>query len=331
MPRLRRRPSRLAGALGALILLVSALGARWAGAELAVGRRAPELHVLDAWGGPKPSLAGSLGRLVLLEFFRVDCPHCRASVEHVNALRAAGQERGLEVVALGFEDAERLQAFRRDLRAAYAVARVPAEVFRDYDVKGLPRAFLVSPEGLVLWSGRPADLPVAELTRRLEQAQPWPMLPPEVEPAAGLLRAGRLAEGRAALLRLTAQAGCPPPRERAARALLAWSERYVRALTAAADVALARGDPFEAWRAQDTLARGLGDLPEGEVAQRARAALESDAARKREIDAGRALESARAAWREQGDAAGKAALTAVAQAHAGTAAGAAAAAIAARL
>jgi peroxiredoxin len=300
-------------------------------ADLGIGRRAPELHVLETWGAPPPRWTDLLGRLVLLEFLRTDCPHCREAVPHLNSLQGAWSERGLRVIGLSFEASDRIEAFRRAHRVAYSVARVETEVFRDYGVSALPRAFLVSPAGRVLWSGRPSHVTPSAVGRWMEQEPPWPTLPPELEPAAALLRAGRLAEGRAFAARCADPTDSTSCAREPARALLTWTDRYARLLAESAVASAVAGEPYEAWRSHDLLARGFGELPPGPEAARAREALLADPARRREIEAGRALEAARTAWRDRGRVAGRDALESVATTYPGTAAGAAAAAMAMRV
>ncbi len=327
---MRRPRTPLRAAALAAVLLLLAGPARPARAERAAGRAAPELHVVGATGGPAPGIGALRGRLLVLEFFRTECPHCREAVPHLSALAAARSDRGLSVIGLGFEEAAALEAFRRDLRAGYPVARVETETFRDYDVKGLPRAFLVSPEGVLLWAGHPSHLTLADVDRRLADTPPWPPLDAALEPAAALLRAGRFGEARTVLAGCLAADGAGADRGERARALAAWIPRFARAQQAVGAAALARGDAYEAWAAFDAAA-GAAEGAALAEAERERTALLADPGRRAEVEAGRALEAARARWRAQGREEGLAALEAAARQHPGTVAGRAAAELAARL
>lgn len=324
MKRLRGVVACAAALLG--LLLPGGRGAAGAGEGL-VGRWAPELHVLGAHGGPSPSIQGLRGRWVLLEFFRTDCPHCIAAVAHLGELQQARFERGLRVIGLGFEPIERLKAFHSERKLAYPVAQVDLEVFRDYGVSALPTAFLVSPEGVVAWSGVPERLTLAEIDRMLATSPPWPALPPVLESVAGLLRQDTLAEARTALQRIVVRTGGSDAEAASASTLLAWIENYAARLAAQARTDAARGDVVAAFRAWNVLAQGLGDR----AAAAEREALRADPTRRREIEAGLALVEARAAWRARGRDAGQQALDAAAAKHAGTAAGAQTEALAERL
>ena len=332
MPGLLARVTRPLLPLVALAGLLAPVPRAGAAEPSVVGRRAPELHVYSAIGGPEPSIAGLRGRLVVLEFFRTTCPHCQAAVPHLNELQRSRFDRGLRVIGLSKDADESLRGFAATYSTGYPLARMDPELYEDYGVVAIPTAVLVSPEGLVLWSGKPGELTLVEIDRRLEATPPWPALPPALEGAARSVREGRFREARTALAACAASTGCGPAEAAVATTLLGWTDRYAERVLAAADADLARGDAYEAWRGYDAIAR---EFDEPSVSRRANAGasgiLLGDAGKRRDVEAGRALDEARAAWRTSGRAAGQAALDAVAKDHAGTAAGARAAAIAAKL
>ncbi len=296
-----------------------------------VGRRAAELHVYSVLGGPQPSISGLRGRLVLLEFFRTTCPHCQAAVPHLNELQTARFERGLRVIGLCKDADESLRGFAATFSTAYPLARMDPELYEDYGVAAIPTVVLVSPEGFVLWSGKPGEMTLAEIDRHLAATPPWPAIPPALDGAAKSLREGRFREARTALAACAASTGCGPAEAAVATTLRAWTDRYAERVLAAADADLARDDAYEAWRGYDTLARAFGDTAVGPKAAASAAALLGETTRRLNIDAGRALDDARAVWRASGRAAGQWALDAVAKGYAGTAAGAKAATLAAKL
>ena len=318
-------------ALLALVALLPLLPRTDAAESPLVGRRAAELHVYSVLDGPTPSIAGLRGRLVLLEFFRTACPHCQAAVPHLNELQTARFDRGLRVIGLCKDADDSLRGFAATFSTAYPLARMDPELYEDYGVAAIPTVVLVSPEGFVLWSGKPGEMTLAEIDRRLAATPPWPAIPPALDGAAKSLREGRIAEARATLSNCDATTGCDLEETAAAQALFAWTDRYAERVLAAADADLARGDAYEAWRGYDAIARAFGDTSVGPKASASAAALLGETARRRDIDAGRALDDARTAWRTAGRAAGQSALDAVAKDYAGTPAGAKAAALAAKL
>jgi thiol-disulfide isomerase/thioredoxin len=221
---------------------------------------------------------GLRGRLVLLVFFKPDCPHCRASVPGLNALERDAFARGLRVVGASRDPRPAVEAFVRELGVAFPVALVDTEVLRDYDVSGFPSAFLVGPGGRIVWSGAPAAITADELDRRLAATPTWPALPATFDPLLAALRADRWGEAAAGFGVCSAPGACDAPTTAAAGAMLRWIDRAAADHLGAAEADLARGDAYEAWRTLDRLA-GFGER-RGPAARRAAEVL-ADPARAR--------------------------------------------------
>lgn len=315
------------GFLMGAVTLMSARAAR--ADEALVGRRAPDLHVYETQGGPAPDLRALRGQLVVLEVFRTQCPHCQQAVSHLNALQRARGGYGLSVVAITHERGDRVVPFRSRHDVQYPTARVDVEVLRDYGVTAVPSAWLISPEGRVLWAGVPTALTLERVDGWLRQTRPWPVIPAGLRSAAADLRADRFPEARTTL---TAWARALDAGRDAAVAaeLLAWMGRYADVLTEDCQRGGALQDPHERWWACDARARLLVGTPQAEQALSwARSLWEGESGH--EVRAGAALQAARARWRHEGLARGRDALRAVAAAHPGTRAGRVAGEIATRL
>ena len=80
-----------------------------AGGAGEVPRPAPPLDVMSP-SGDKISLAAFKGKVVLLEFFLTDCPHCQNSARIIMPIYRDWRSRGLEVlgVAINQSDQKRL-------------------------------------------------------------------------------------------------------------------------------------------------------------------------------------------------------------------------------
>ena len=195
-----RAPTVLLVALVAAGLAAAAAPA--AHADRAVGRLAPELDGTEGWNLPFApfSLRGLRGRMVVLELFRVDCPHCQASVARLNAVQAARFDAGVRVVGACRQPAERIAAYVRDLRVAFPVVRVTSELMEDYEIAGYPAVFVLGGDGRVLWSGDPARLDDATLDRLERAAAPWTALADAVRGAAQVLRGDDATTARALLV-----------------------------------------------------------------------------------------------------------------------------------
>ena len=74
--------------------------------------------------GEKISLESLRGKVVLLEFFLTECPHCQRSAGAIEPLYKQWRARGLEVVAVAINpDAkQRISEFRQRFNTTYPIA-----------------------------------------------------------------------------------------------------------------------------------------------------------------------------------------------------------------
>ena len=168
---MRLHPHLLALALSALTL--------WARpcAALAVGQNAPDIALPDS---PVASQLSQLrGRHVYVDFWASWCAPCQQSFVWMRHLQARYRPEKLTVLAINLDkqrsDAER---FLKKHPAGFALAFDPAaEAARRFEVKTMPSAYLISPQGQVLWVHRgfhPQDVPtlMAQLERLIEAPPP---------------------------------------------------------------------------------------------------------------------------------------------------------------
>ncbi len=110
-----------------------------------------EFTLLD---GNKLSLAELRNRPVLVSFWATSCPPCVEEVSDLIALYRELHPRGLEfiAVAMPYDPPSHVLAFSRRYRIPYPIALdVEGKVVRAFDVGPIPAAFLISPEGNVVY------------------------------------------------------------------------------------------------------------------------------------------------------------------------------------
>lgn len=90
------------------------------------------------------------GRWVLLDFFAVWCPACRANVAHMNELSGQARILGVEVVSLTKAKGETLAKFleRTPLQTELLVDH-NGETTRSFQIGGYPQAVIINPDGQV--------------------------------------------------------------------------------------------------------------------------------------------------------------------------------------
>jgi len=154
---------------GTLMGLALALAARPAAAGgPAVGEAAPEIAAKEWLNADEaPSLAKLRGKIVVVEFWATWCPPCRTSIPHLVEMHEAYKDKGVVLIGFTREDRKkaRIDAFAEKMKMSYIVG-TGSRTGSDYGVRGIPAAFLIDPEGKVLWSGHP----MGGLDRALEKA-----------------------------------------------------------------------------------------------------------------------------------------------------------------
>lgn len=129
-----------------------------------VGKKLPDFTV--NYLGAKPDLAG---KPMLLEFWATWCPPCRKSIPHLNELWGKYKDRGLEIVGVTDEPAQKVRSFMRSMPMDYHVASdTTGRLGEKLGVTGIPHAFLVNKEGVIVWEGHPMSLTDAEVEKVLE-------------------------------------------------------------------------------------------------------------------------------------------------------------------
>ncbi len=313
-----RTPTRCLWIVAALAMVLLA-GSR---AEAAVkrGAYAPEIDTQSVLNAKSFSLRALRGRMVLLEFFGTDCPHCRKAVGRMNALHA--RHRGkLSVVGVTPDAHDKLVRFRKAFGAKHPLAVVPLDVLREYGVVEYPTGLLISPNGRVLWRGRLERLTDRVLAVYLERVNALPGLPLGYEPVGAVLAQGRYGEAYKRLEGSRQCRGISRERCRFVLGALDWIDWFVKSTKDAIATDLERGRWYSAWRGYDELAKAFPDTERGAQASSERAALLAHAERGPEIRAARALYDARRKGRGLSKAEAAKLIEPLVGTHAGTKAG----------
>jgi thiol-disulfide isomerase/thioredoxin len=111
------------------LALFLALGAASAVAAPPVPRASPELTIVEPSGKETP-LSSFKGKVVLLEFLLVDCPHCLRMAQTINKLHTEMAGRGFETVAVALDNgigSSALENLVRYLRLDYLVGRTTSD------------------------------------------------------------------------------------------------------------------------------------------------------------------------------------------------------------
>ena len=132
-----------------------------AGEGLRVGDRAPELEVAGPDGSPAPlldldgnpvRLADLRGRPVWINFWASWCPPCQAETPTIRDTAEAYAPQGLAVIGISVQEAteDDVRAYAETYGLTYTIAAdLAGDVFRRYQVYGLPTQYFLDEEGIL--------------------------------------------------------------------------------------------------------------------------------------------------------------------------------------
>jgi len=117
-------------------------------------------------------------------------------VPHLNKLRESYEEKGLRILALTSETPEKVKPFVEKNRLSYPVGMIDRAQLEAYGGGGIPHAYLVAPNGKVVWHGHPASLTDGEVEKHLRKTTDFGLrkIRSEAKQAATAFKKGRLAE-----------------------------------------------------------------------------------------------------------------------------------------
>jgi thiol-disulfide isomerase/thioredoxin len=125
---------------------------------LNIGDTAPSLDGAQWIKGAAPVFKD---RITVVEFWRTSCGNCKAQIPHLTSLQEKYGDR-ISITALSREPLETIEEFMKANRdqMGYTVGKVTKELSDSFmsDVKGVPYAFLINREGIIVWKGHPADI-----------------------------------------------------------------------------------------------------------------------------------------------------------------------------
>ncbi|HPC95262.1 MAG TPA: redoxin domain-containing protein [Sedimentisphaerales bacterium] len=164
---MKRRAGLCVGAVALLALVVLVQAAQEESSNAAAGRlgapAAPLTGLQWIKGGPVQIEKGSV---YVVEFWATWCPPCRTSIPHLTEIQRQFKDRGVTIVGISDETADVVKPFVAQMdeqkKMEYAVAIDPeGQVSKGYmeafGIEGIPHAFIVGKDGVVLWNGHPMD------------------------------------------------------------------------------------------------------------------------------------------------------------------------------
>ena len=122
--------------------------------ELAVGTVMPDFEFTD-FDGKKHRFSEYRGKIVLLDFWGMWCPPCRAELPHLKAAYSKFQPRGFEIVGMNTDEIDAVPQVKKTLRDngmdwVQAKRESIEHVIRALRISSFPTTVLVGADGKVL-------------------------------------------------------------------------------------------------------------------------------------------------------------------------------------
>lgn len=164
----------------------------------------------------------------------------------------------------------------------------------DYQARGIPHAWLVSPGGEIVWEGHPARLQNATIDKYIKHARLTPTfrLPPDLSRAERYLNAGSISKGLDALEKYLRK----PKAEDVAEAARAATERatsFGKKTLQEVEECAKEGDYTDGLTLLSLLEKAFKGTEIGDQAKKKRAAWRKDAKIRDEVEADLILEKAK--------------------------------------
>ncbi len=131
-------------------------------AAVDIGDRAPSLDGMDGWlNGEAINPAEPDGKTTfVIEMWATWCGPCRATAPHLAEVAKEFKDRGVVIVGVTQEDEAKVKPFVESLKIPYRIAMDPKKTTAGTwmkGVEGIPHAFIVDTNGVIVWSGHPMD------------------------------------------------------------------------------------------------------------------------------------------------------------------------------
>jgi thiol-disulfide isomerase/thioredoxin len=125
---------------------------------LSIGDTAPSLDGVQWFKGKTPSFSS---QVTLVEMWRPSCGNCKEQIPHLTSLKRQYGDR-LAIAAISKEPVDKIEEFMKTNgdQMDFAVGKAPSELSDKYmaGVSGVPYAYLINRDGLIIWKGHPSGI-----------------------------------------------------------------------------------------------------------------------------------------------------------------------------
>jgi thiol-disulfide isomerase/thioredoxin/outer membrane protein assembly factor BamD (BamD/ComL family) len=113
--------------------------------------------------GEKVDLAALKGKIVVVDFWATWCGPCMAEAPHMVQINQKYKDKGLQLIGIsldqnGYDALNGAKTHGLNWPQACAGGGWSSEYAKIWGVDSIPRTFIIGPDGVVLWTGHPAEI-----------------------------------------------------------------------------------------------------------------------------------------------------------------------------
>ena len=183
----------------AAVAIALLAGAAWSMGEpkapahvLELGDPAPALQVSAIKGDATNLTMGGGKHVHIIEFWATWCGPCKYSIPHLTKMQGKYRDKGLVVVGISAETPPVVKPYvaaqgdNMNYTVAVDDARKTSRAYMEpFGVTGIPWAFVVDRDGLLVWAGHPMDPFMEELVAALVDQDTSNATPGKSDPGQG--------------------------------------------------------------------------------------------------------------------------------------------------
>jgi peroxiredoxin len=109
---------------------------------------APAFELTDIHG-KKYNLAELSGKIVVLNFWFIECKPCVQEIPDLNDLVKTYEKEGVLFIALGLNDAAKITAFLKKTPFDYQMVSNASDIAKQFGVDGFPTSYVIDQKGII--------------------------------------------------------------------------------------------------------------------------------------------------------------------------------------
>ncbi|MFK8005048.1 MAG: redoxin domain-containing protein [Saprospiraceae bacterium] len=117
---------------------------------------------LENMDGQKVTLESLKGKVVLINFWFINCPPCRAEIPDLNELKAEYAGENVEFLAITFDQKNQVEKFLQKMSFDFQILPNARKIIETYGIQGFPTSVVINKEGEVVNSKMGGSMNIKE-------------------------------------------------------------------------------------------------------------------------------------------------------------------------